>query len=247
MMVYPNCDVYRTNEQFLRSGFDSGLHYVRHALMMLWVDFHRTGSATDAVELLRSRVAPLKDIYALSKRNVCRSVFDMEYGLAAALTADTTTIDTFLAHAIAYDPSSDAYGFYTGFVGVIKGLLTGNREMIQEQRKGIEKFNTTKVFYWPTKAVIFATLDGDYTKLALNVSKIEKRFVGYATKMEAVDADGDIDLHKLDLHFFCPYPDLAFYAMAFRNCPGFMKKDSFWLPKALVDVCGQALANRTTK
>src|SRR5690242_7374287 len=111
MMVYPNSDLFRTNEQFLRmGGFSSGLHYVRRALMMLWVDFHRTGSAAKAIGLLRSRVAPLKDIYGLSKCNLCRSNFDMEYGLAAILTADQATIDTFLTHARVYDSRSDGYG-----------------------------------------------------------------------------------------------------------------------------------------
>lgn len=248
MMVHPLSDLHPTNEHFLKyGGFSSGLHYVRRAMMMLWVDYRRTGSAGEALGLLRSRVAPLKDIYGLSKRNVCRSNFDMEYGLAAVLTADEATIDTFLSEAVAYDPDSLGYGFGAAFVGTIKGLLTGNQQMVREQRQGLEKFNATKEFYWPAKAVIFAASDGDCAKLTSNVPRIEQKFTSYAVKMEALDADGSLDLNKLDLHFFCPYPDLAFYALAFRHCAGCVKRDSFWLPRALVEMCGQALLKRSQK
>lgn len=220
----------------------SGLHYLRRALMMLWIDYYRTGSAIASLQLLRSRVVPLKDIYQLSRRQVCRSAFDMEYGLASVLTADSETTETFLSNGEVYETSQE-YGFYTGFVGVIKGLLTGDRLMIEQQRKGLEKSNATKYFYWPSKAVIFACLDGDCQTLASNLPQIEKKFTGYAKKMEAMDSDGNVDLHKLDLHFLCPYPDLAFYAMAFKTCGVLIKKDSFWMPKELVEACGQQLAS----
>ncbi len=213
---------------------------------MLWIDYHRTGSATASLQLLQSRVTPLKDIYQLSSRQVCRANFDMEYGLASILTAESETTKAFLSNALIYDVSQ-TYGFYTGFIGVIKGLLTGDRQLIQQQRKGLEKSNATKSFYWPSKAVIFACLDEDHETLASNVSQIEKKFTGYAKKMEAVDANGNVDLHKLDLHFFCPYPDLAFYALAFRTCGVLMKKDSFWMPRALVEACGQQLAGQPMK
>jgi hypothetical protein len=248
MMVHPNSDLHQTSEQFLKRGeFTSGLHYVRRAMMMLWVDYHRTGSAIEALGLLRSRVGPLKDIYKVRRSDVCRAKFEMEYGLAAVLTADQATIETFLANAEVYDPRSDDYGFYTGFVGTIKGLLTGDRQLIQEQRQGIERFNATKIFYWPSKAVMFACLDADCAKLTSSVGRIEKKFTSYAKKMAALDGEGNIDLNKLDLHFFWPYPDLAFYALAFRDCAGCMKRDSFWLPGSLVEACGQQFVKHPAK
>ncbi|HEX5221254.1 MAG TPA: hypothetical protein VFZ59_16950 [Verrucomicrobiae bacterium] len=251
--AYPEADEsredwqYRNREDWLkRGGFSSALSYLRRALMMLWVDYHRTASAIASLERLRSRIMPLKDIYQLSSSQVSRSSFDMEYGLASLLTADSASIEAFLSEAKVYETSQE-YGFYTGFVGVIKGLLTGDKQMIEQQRKGLEKSNPEKFYYWPSKAVIFACLDGDCKTLASNVAQIEKKFTGYAKKMEALDAVGNVDLRKLDLHFFCPYPDFAFYAMAFRTCGLLMKKDSFWMPKALVEACGQQLARLQTK
>jgi hypothetical protein len=119
----------------------------------------------------------------------------------------------------------------------LKGTLTGDSSLIAGQRLGLEGFNATKSFYWPSKTVILAVLDGDVAKLTTQVGNIEKKFDGYARKRNALDKNGEIDLCKLDLHFFCPYADIAFYAMATQKHGRFLKDDSFWLPTELVHHC----------
>jgi hypothetical protein len=215
-------------------------HYLRDQLKLLWIDYHRTGSAEKAVESLIPRILAIKNAYRMAQRQVLRDKFDMEFGIAAVLTGNAEIISEFSGQALAFSPAQDKYGFYKGYTGILKGFLAGDERLLAEQRKGVEGFNPPSgQFYWPSKAVILGALDGDVKKLNAQLRNIETKFDGYALKMDAVEKNGDIDVCKLDLHFFCPYADIAFYALATKRHGPFLKRDSFWLPKDLVSYCAE--------
>lgn len=72
----------------------------------------------------------------------------------------------------------------------------------------------------------------DLVAMKRMVKSVDRKFDGYAQKCKA-QCDGLL-LTKLDRHFFCPYPDLAFLVCLARRNPNFDIPNSFWLPRALV-------------
>lgn len=219
-------------------SFTTAFHYLRAQHKQLWMDYHSTQSAEQAFGSLVERIKPLSRIYESNPKETLRDMFEMEYGVTAVLTGDKETVTTFLKHSEPFDERRHKYGFYTAFTGILKGWLNKDKHLVIAQRAVLERFNATKFFYWPSKPVIFAALDNDTGKLNSHVRNIEKKFDGYAAKCSALNANDELDLLRLDSHFFCPYADIAFYAIATASCGPFLTRDSFWLPRSLIDYCG---------
>lgn len=214
-------------------GFDGDLtvpfHQLRASLKYSLVFWHETKDARQLISRLQQEAKAVATAYSSGKPlRGLRDDFEMHLAMAVALSNDPTLAEVLRAE-FSFRPCANGYAYYVGFKEALLALVLDDEKLRKRALSNLSAFNATKCFYFPSKAVILAALDGDLKKLKTSVKAISQKFEGYAKKCGAISGDV-LDVGKLDLHWFSPYPDWAFYAQAIRRFGPVPASDTVWMP-----------------
>ncbi len=209
-------------------------HAIRMSLKHALICWHETGSPAAVTQRLQDEATAFAQVYSGSQRlSGLLDDFEMHLAMAVALTNEQQLADL-LRSKFSFRPCRNGYAYYVGFKQAVLGLMLADEDLVAQAREHLSQHNATKCFYFPSTALILAALAGDLKALKTNVKAISRKFDGYAKRCDAVNED-QLDVSRLDMHWFSPYPDWAFYAQAIRRYGRVEAPDTFWMPMSFLN------------